>query len=152
MSALTQASHGTLIDSGSYYFGADLASGSDRTVISKPTQSAVAPGLLSQAMALATNERITDPKKRIYKIREVGANEGYIQSNITNPDCGHTMNPAEHPKHVNCASCWYVFFHLHPAIVAAAKSAIETLGDAGVKRAFGKKFLKAYNRFAEGQQ
>jgi len=118
----------------------------------KPAQSAVAPGLLTQAMALAQNERITDPKKRIYKIREVGAEEGYVKSNITVPDCGHTMNPTEHPRHTNCNSCWGVFFRLHPAIVAATKSALETLGEDGIKRAYGKKFLRSYKRFAEGQQ
>lgn len=137
---------------GQYFLGVDLAYGSDRTVISKPAQSADAPGILSQAMALASNDTNSDPRQRKFKVRVIGPNEGYIKSNVEVPTCGHTMNPAEHPKHINCYFCWHVYFSLHPGITLAAKSAIETLGEDGIKRAYGKKFLRYYKRFAEGQQ
>jgi hypothetical protein len=104
---------------------------------------------LSKAMNSANGKLSSDKvvNRRLVKVRAIGEDEDYVQTNVTVDWCRHQINPSEHPKHVNCSSCWSFYFKLHPGVVMAAERVLQTIGPAALVQSHGRKFAKHVRRY-----
>lgn len=121
-----------------------------------PEQLQEATGVLAQAMEQAEANGVTiDPRvvknvgiyesQQAWKYRKILLNrtpegETSIKTNITASRCGHRVNIQKAPTS-NCVDCWNSYFNVHPGVVAAAKSVLETLGERALRQAHGRKFV-----------